>query len=334
MKNIKHFKALDQLVFWLFIFLFIFDYQFIDSNWFSAIWRTSLEVMTYMALVYINLKLLIPIFLEKKKLVLFGFSLIMLALIYVIILRISGLEHYFYDVGGWRNIISMLLNAFLFLLLSSLYSYLKKSNRQQQLNLTLKAEKAEAELRFLKAQISPHFIFNTLNNIYSLILQKHDNAAKMVTYLSKIMRYSVYHASRKKINLIQEIEHLQSYIDLFLLQKPESENIDTYQEGDFNNLQIAPLLLINFLENALKHGDMNVSENAWIKISIHNNEKNFLYSVENSKPNEIRAEKSKGIGLENTQSQLDILYPDHQLTIENKRDTYKISLSILIDQLK
>ena len=186
------FQGIEHVAFWLFIWLFVFDYYFLDENWSEAFFYTSAEVITYIALVYLNLLVIIPFALTKWHAMVYCVSLVFVVSIYVMLLRVTGLENYFYDYEGWRNVFSMVLNATLFLLISLLYWYLKQWRMEREQKLLWRNERLEAELSFLRAQISPHFIFNTLNNIYTLALRKDDNTASMVAKLSRILRYVLY----------------------------------------------------------------------------------------------------------------------------------------------
>lgn len=330
---VKNIKRLDHLIFWLFMYLFVVDYHLYGKNWLLPLLYAAAEIVSYMVIVYINLWVLIPRFLEKKRYIFHALGVLCLVTGYIFTLRQSGLELYFYEGGYWRNNFSMILNTFLFLLISTLYWYFQQLQHQKERQLKLKSEKLEAELKFLKTQISPHFIFNTLNNIYALTLQKHDNAAPMVAKLSKIMRYILYDCAEPTVFLKKELDTLQHYIQLHLLKKPKSENVDFYIEGKVNHLKIAPLLLINFVENCFKHGNLDTDENAWINISCSVNEGDVLHFVtENSIENSISKRAHSGIGLDNTRRQLTLNYPKkHELKIETEKDIFRVDLKIWLD---
>ncbi len=334
MKNLlDKIKGLDQLVFWLFIYLFVFDYHFLEDNWGDAIKNTFLEVSTYAFIVYANYLLLIPLFLKKRRFILYSLSCIVLALVYIYTLRYSGIEKILYEWNGWRNIFSMLINTILFLLISTLYWYYQQWQLEKEKRLRIRSEKLEAELKFLKTQISPHFIFNTLNNIYSLVVQQHDNAAPMIAKLSTILRYVLYESSENKVLLKKELNALENYIGLHLLRKPKSENIDFYQEGKIADIKIAPLLLINFVENCFKHSDIDKNEGAWIKVSCIIDETHVHFTTENSKDGKDMASKNSegGIGIDNVKRQLALHYPDrHQIKIQDEQDRHKVDLKIKI----
>ena len=328
--NLKNIRGFDQIAFWLFMFLFVADYHFFDGEWGRAFTVTALEILTFATVSYVNFCVLMPRFFGKKKYFLFGIGAVLTVVLMIIITRFSGLEYQLYDAEGFRNIVSMTLNYTLFFLLSTLYWYYREWQKERERQLTFKNEKLEAELKFLKTQISPHFLFNTLNNIYALAYQKHENAAPMVAKLSKIMRYIIYEGNVEKVNLEKEIEVLRNYIDLHLMRKPRSQNIDFYTEGNFKNFQIAPLLLINFVENCFKHSDIDKNEEAFIKIQcVIENGNELEFKTENSfEPNSNNNNNKGGIGLENVRRQLDLNYENHDLKIEKEKNVFKLELKL------
>ncbi len=225
---------------------------------------------------------------------------------------------------------SMLLNTLLFLLISTLYWHFKQWQEERERQLILRSEKLEAELKFLRTQISPHFIFNTLNNIYSLALEGHENAAPMVAKLSGILRYVLYDGADERVFLKKEMEALRQYGDLFLLKKPRSRNVDFFVEGSLNGWQIAPMLLVNIIENALKHSNLEQDETAWVKVHAEISEGGSLvFTAENSVLNSASASEPGGIGLPNLRRQLEINYPgNYQLEMKSEGQIFSVTLRL------
>ena len=191
----------------------------------------------------------------------------------------------------------------------------------------VESQKISSELLFLKAQLNPHFLFNTLNSIYSLANKKSDNTTIAIVTLSELMRYMIYEASVNLVPLKKEIDHIQNYIALQLLRLKDSSGVRINVHGNLN-YKIEPLLLISFIENAFKYGtDFKGKTNIRIKISIENEALN-LYVYNTSSPQKSKNENS-GVGLENIKNRLNLLYPNsHTLNITNDKKSYEVDLVI------
>lgn len=194
-------------------------------------------------------------------------------------------------------------------------------------------EKLTAELNFLKAQINPHFLFNTLNNLYYLAYTKSDNTTEVIAKLSQMMRYMIYDSNHPKVPLSKEIEYMENYISLERLRLNNQIPINFELKGNTENVWIAPLIFITFLENAFKHGVSNNNPGAWVNISIELANNQCIYKVENSKLEEsAEAHEKSGIGLQNVQRRLELSYPGkYQLIMENKKGSYLVKLNLTLD---
>lgn len=324
-------KGLEQILFWIFIYLYVFDYHFWEYNWSEALTNSGLEILTYILVFYFNLKVAIPRFLAQKRekayVLLISFSFIL----YVFFIKISGLEPYFYESNFWRNVFSMLINLGLFWLLSTMFWYYQSFQTERELQLQAKSDQLETEIKLLKSQIQPHFIFNTLNNVYSLVQQGSPNAAPMLAKLSNILRYILYNNEKKTTILEKEMNVIQEYINLQLLRKPLSENIDFYVEGYLKSHQIVPLLLLSWVENCFKHGDLDKNEGGFIKVSCVLEGDTLYFSTENSRQSNVQTMEEGGIGNRNIERQLVLNYPNrHQLKIEETVDTFKLEVQITL----
>jgi len=189
----------------------------------------------------------------------------------------------------------------------------------------LKSEKLDQELTMLKAQINPHFLFNTLNNIYGMALKKADETPDVILQLSKIMRYNIYEAAERHISIAKDIENIKDFIEI---QKIRHRRLFVNFKEDIDNpsQEISPLILIQFIENAFKHGVSESLGNSFIHIDIRLKNGILHYSVENSKE-QIAGDSTK-IGLKNIRRQLELLYPEHILSVEDKNDRYNVKLTI------
>jgi len=202
--------------------------------------------------------------------------------------------------------------------------------KEQKQKIELIKQKKESEMALLRSQINPHFLFNTLNNIYSLVYSKSADAHKAVMKLSELMRYSLYKSNEEKVPLESEINYLLTYINLELLRIKDKGFIEKKIRGDFKGIEIAPLLLLPFVENAFKHCDKN-SIAPVIRLSIFLTENTLDFSIQN-KIEKIRKNmhaESGGIGLANVKKRLGLQYPGkHELDISTTDADFKVHLKI------
>ncbi|MEL7118360.1 MAG: sensor histidine kinase [Bacteroidota bacterium] len=192
---------------------------------------------------------------------------------------------------------------------------------------TLQAEKANAELALLKSQINPHFFFNTLNNLYGLVIQKSNRAPEVILKLSDMMRYTIYEGKEDEVPLKNEISYLENYIELHKIRFQKKVDIRfTHDVGV--DLKVAPLLFIILLENAFKHGVEKMRENAFIHLQMQTQGKQLFFTIENNFEESTSTHKP-GIGLDNLKQRLAFLYPNqHELIIEKNESTYKVLLNL------
>ncbi|WP_431609705.1 sensor histidine kinase [Chryseobacterium sp. 'Rf worker isolate 10'] len=190
----------------------------------------------------------------------------------------------------------------------------------------LKSEKLDQELTMLKAQINPHFLFNTLNNIYGMALKKADETPDVILQLSKVMRYNIYEAAEKTISIAKDIENIRDYIQIQKIRHHDL-TLNFTENMDDPSQEISPMILIQFVENAFKHGASESLGNTFITIDIQLKKGILTYSIENSKEEKPHAHSTK-IGLKNIRRQLELLYPQHILSIEDKVDRYIVTLTI------
>ena len=215
---------------------------------------------------------------------------------------------------------------FEFLIVCSL-SLLFKINNQLKL---AEKDKVNAELSYLKAQINPHFLFNTLNSIYSLAIAKSDYTPTAVVKLSGMMRYVITDASHKFVPLEKEINYISDYIELQKIRIDNTIKLTYTTTGDLADKKIAPLVLISFIENAFKYG-VNAEENSEIKIDIDVTKSYLHLRVFNKKVKTHISQNNSGLGIQNTKNRLQLLYPaSHKLVINNNKDDFSIFLSLYL----
>lgn len=206
----------------------------------------------------------------------------------------------------------------------------KKWQDEQKQRQILEQERLSSELNYLKAQINPHFFFNTLNNIYSYTLIDGDIARKAISNLSKMMRYVLYDSQNNATTLDKEIAFINDYIDLMKLRVTDKVQIETSFEIKNHDIFIAPMLFLPFVENAFKHGISTIEE-CFIRIKLIQNENNLFFEVNNSLLTKRQSlEESNGIGLANTKRRLDLLYPGkYELTAQpTENGSFEVQLKI------
>ncbi|MEM6526273.1 MAG: sensor histidine kinase [Bacteroidota bacterium] len=194
-----------------------------------------------------------------------------------------------------------------------------------------KAEKIQAELKLLKSQISPHFLFNTLNNIYGLAYLRDERAAKMISKLSKLLRYLLYDCDQHKVPLSKEKELIEHYLTIQLLKHEQPRNVDFYHAGITNGNEIAPMILINFIENCFKHSDLESNPKGWIKVSMEVENNELAFRTENTMKRELEevVTHHKGIGLTNSLKLLEANYAGkHQVEISKNDRVYQLDLKM------
>lgn len=217
-----------------------------------------------------------------------------------------------------------------FLLLLFLLMIMKdaiaKSKATEQRAIQAEVDRANAELAFLKAQINPHFLFNTLNNIYALTVTKSDRAPGAVMKLSQIMRYITDEADETMVPLQDELDCIKNYIGLQQLRLGEDFPIQFTVEGDLVNKQIPPLVLMTFVENAFKHGVSN-HEQAAITISVSATSDSIRFASVNKLFSSQRNQERTGVGIENTKKRLEVLYDSrYSLQVKSPGDYYTVEL--------
>lgn len=203
--------------------------------------------------------------------------------------------------------------------------------KDENIKKAMETEKLQSELSFLKSQVNPHFLFNTLNNIYYLAYKKADDTTTALSKLSQLMRYMLYESNVNKINLQKEIEYLENYVDLQKIRSTDNLQINLVKEGNIEAYHIEPMLLIPFVENAFKHGISNL-EDCKIDISVSVQDEKLILRVSNKIfSNKSVITNDKGIGLQNVKRRLKLLYPGkHELELNNMDDYYFVILKLFL----
>jgi len=198
--------------------------------------------------------------------------------------------------------------------------------------IQLKNENLNTELKFLRSQINPHFLFNSLHNIYTLSVIKSDKTSQMIIMLSDMLRFMLYDCKKEKVMISREVDYLKNFIALARLKDEHIKNIATEFDIEKEDLLIEPMLFIPFLENSFKHSKIEDLDNGWIDLKMKAKPNKVTFELKNSiAKNEFTKDQVGGIGLENVKRRLSLLYPNHhELSITKSSDTFTVKLNLLV----
>lgn len=265
---------------------------------------------------------------KKPKRILFPIALLgMTILTYILIIGVTSLHISSLNIQFFRTYYPILI--FIFGLLGGLFQVLLAWNKNNKLRIELERQNYESKLALLRSQINPHFLFNTLHNIDTLISENQDKASKALIKLSDIMRYMLDDSNLRIVPLKKEIEHIENYIDLERLRFKNPTFLSIKISGEFDNAKVAPMLFIPFIENAFKHCVDSDIKNG-IKIEFSVKESLIMFFCENLFDNvDSDKDKTHGIGLETVKKRLELLYPlKHKLIITKTNNIFTVSLEI------
>lgn len=292
---------------------------------------------------YLNSQVLIPRFLVNRKWLIYTALVIAALLVFTQIPKLfedairADLPPRIKKIGSGRRrsylpypFTGTTALFFLVLMVSTSVRLIQEWLASEEKQAEVEREKLNTELYFLKAQINPHFLFNTLNNIYSLAVVKSDATAPAVMKLSSIMRYVISDTKQHWVPLEKEVKFIQDYIALQQVRLTDKVHIQLNIDGNINDHQIAPLIFIPFVENAFKYG-ISTKEHSHIDISLQMDATELNFTVDNRIVSiESTAEENTGIGLKNTRRRLEILYPGkHQLNISNDNQHFHVHLKLV-----
>ncbi|MDD5149241.1 MAG: sensor histidine kinase [Flavobacterium sp.] len=353
LKNNSKNQIILHIFIWFF-FILVSLMQFYESpfkigNDFFVQWATGI------LLFYLNYYYFVPNMLLQKKDFEYFTVLIVLITIFMVIRSLYFIPEFkeivhpkMFDATGKEIIENKifpkkkifffeLVPAIFYLLIvaiSTIIRILSEYFNNQQHKLSVESQRTTAELIYLRKQTNPHFLFNTLNSIYSLAHKKSDLVPDAIVTLSELMRYMLYETDNKTVLLEKEINYIQNYIELQKLRLNNIENIYVNIHGETKNKFIEPLLLISFIENAFKYGT-DYKGNTHVKIKIVIEENNLDFWVENRVEKNFPDPENSGIGISNIKNRLKLLYPDsHILTIEENDKNYLVHLNLKLDQIQ
>lgn len=334
-------RLVQHLLFWavsFYVLMQLFAYSEEIAK-VDVIYTLLFHLSIWMA-VYLNLSWLIPIYFKAEK---YGLYFLLLTVTICISIAFNLLTfnylsdilfpgYYFIDYYGFWEISQFILA---FVIVTSLIklskSWFKYREMQAQLR-RLEAEKNATELSALKSQLNPHFLFNSLNNLYSLALDKDDRTPGLILRLSQTMRYLLYESNANYVPLENEVEHLHNFVEMQRLRVGEKAKISFEVQGESGKKQIAPLLFLPIVENGFKHGIKGDTEGAFINMQLQVLDNQVIFKAENNKGivDDVEyGQYSGGVGLENLRRRLNLLYPDkHCLELIDGINTFTVELKI------
>ena len=338
----RHRVLLMHLSFWsVYLSLLLYQISFYKRDqpdpWFETLTIAAIVVGSTGAIAYFNYFVLLPRYLARRQFWRFTleftplFALVMVARLHLERWLIDGYSHqheYLYRERFVVQIVatSLFITVFIGMLRFAVEWFELEARKRELAN-----QKLTAELNFLRAQINPHFLFNTLNNLYYLAYKQSPHTTEVIAKLSQMMRYMTDDCSHAQVQLSKEIEYMQNYISLERLRLNHQIPVEFCVEGNPQGVRVAPLIFITFLENAFKHGVSQHDPRAWVRVAIALQDHTCHYVVENSRPprNGQGVPVKSGIGLQNVHRQLALSYPDrHRLRVEESADRYAVHLDL------
>ncbi|MGZ2371910.1 sensor histidine kinase [Ancylomarina sp. YFZ004] len=340
MKSLTQNRILQHLLFWAcsfytLIHFFAFEEQLSDIDYvYTLLFHISLVFG-----VYINIEVLIRFLLKKEK-----YTLYLISSLGIWLIIAYTNEFTFNHLSDWiapdylfisaYDITDLLKFSFVYLALTTLLklskSWFAVLETQKELE-TVKREQIESELSALKSNINPHFLFNNLNSLYALSRKNAKETPDYILKLSELMRYMIYETQDKLVLLEKEINYITNYLDLQKLRCQSDTSIHYTIVGEIDTQQIAPFLLIPFIENCFKHGGMNQSDSNFIDLEIHINPESINMNLTNSipmRPNKQISDEG-GLGIENVKKRLNAHYQNkHELSLKSKKEQFNVELNL------
>ena len=332
---------LHHILFWVLLFAAWYYFRYEDfSSTRTAFRMVSVKVIDLAVLVYTTNYLLIPRLLYKKKYVTFGLVYLLLVISFSVLkMYVEGRIMNRPDMISWgpdlkARVYDNIIPHFLLVSTGAAFKIMIDYARAQKRLGDMAKENAETELNFLKSQINPHFLFNSLNSVYFLIDKDNPDARNALHKFSEMLRYQLYECNGSKIPVEKEISYLKDYVDLQRLRGDENCLIDFNYSPEVKDFMIEPLLLVPFVENSFKHLShfTNGHPNS-VRIDIRRDKSEFIFSVVNTTESHPTNDlyKNGGIGLPNVKRRLELLYPGkHRFSAQHNGNHFEVRLSLFM----
>ncbi len=317
------------------------DITSFEATFLQALLNNFWRVIYIIVVNFIFFEYVVSFVLRKKQSIVFNILLCIVSLFVFMIIwsyglyvwRSLGVALHIYTPLGPRSEIKTLLasqmafsagSIFFFGIIRHIYNFIKLKQAEQQLRI----EKQAAELNYLRAQTNPHFLFNTLNNIYSLARDKSDLAPESILRLSKILRFMLYETGGEYISIEQELKIIDDYIALEKLRYDDSLRVNFKNDIEDMKQALPPLLLIPLVENAFKHGVSETRDQPFVDILLSVNKRHLTFVVKNSSETYVEENVKENIGLSNLRRQLELLYTDYDLSLQQGGSVFTATLKI------
>jgi sensor histidine kinase YesM len=347
----KYLRIFYHLLFWAVAYLFfVVFYGRANRDYSVTIIFASMLFPLSIATTYFANYYLIPRFLftkKYKKFALFSFYTLVVSVWLELLISLA----IFVFIGNYQMVkidpasfdaVLLFVGLYFIIIVATAIMLVRRSFQIQKKNKELDKRKfevelklKEAELKLLKAQIHPHFLFNTLNNLYGLTLEKSDDAPKLVLRLSEILDYILYRCNEKRVPLADELNNLKNYIEVEKIRYSKKLKLEFNFPENTGDFTIAPLILLPFVENAFKHGVSKSAGTARVKIETTIDRNKLQFDIENSKNQVVKTDENyeKGIGLKNVKKRLNLMYPKkHTLLIDTKPETFSVNLTLQLEK--
>lgn len=335
-------RIFSHVAWWVVFFLFLIIMTPDRDDFWFTITHALLLLVFYMGIVYFNLLYLIPEYLSKKKifryLILLLLSLVIATPIRTFLLYIKFRNYPELQMEVLESQFEQYIFSLIIVSASTILKIVSDWLRQQREMRDLRTQTMQSELSFLRSQINPHFLFNTLNSLYALSLKKDDKAPDIVLQLSDMMRYMLYESNEEKVPIEKEIGYMKNYLELEKLRHGPNVKIEFALGGDFSDLKIRPLLFLPFIENCFKHGVNKSLDLSYVIMKLEADDSKIEFSIKNNKPaDDLKTDFDEvgGIGLQNIRRRLKLLYPGrHHLEIRETDEEFIVNLTLLHKQAK
>ncbi|MEM8567436.1 MAG: histidine kinase [Bacteroidota bacterium] len=334
------YSSIGQAGLWLLLFLILLTAEVPYTGLVNAVLYAFNFVAFQAILVYVHYRWVLPLLIRWKKFIYFPLAVVLVVLFNALSgvsdsLLIPYTDPAYGTDTGWEEVMYILPLSVLILIATSCYYFIEKGYQSIQNEGALVSEKLQAELNFLKSQINPHFLFNTLNNIYSYVQTGHRNAAPMLERLSSILRFMVYDCAEDRVELVKEMQAVEDLLEVHKMKNTDQENITLTLEGIKRYHLIVPLIVVNLVENACKHSDVITNQEGFIHVKLQVDDHDYGFLAISNSVRKIAPERYKdgGVGLANVIKRLELQYGNaYSIDQKLEHNSYHLKLNIPLER--